>query len=221
MIGPVPVDTRISRRHRHGFWKANCCASAPPHDNPRTSTCKLPGSPANTPTLLQKMPSTRARYGKRYGNGESGEAPEPGTSNRTTVVCGLISVTTGSSTSRLAPTPLHNTSGIPVPHRILTLTCWPSMEIRPPSSFTRAPSAAVTGKLYHIGEILAAHRRLMGARSLSTRISRGRPFGTCRSDAVDSDKPILRYGEPGPYWQPEHYRDGPTQQTHQYQRSCT
>jgi hypothetical protein len=86
----------------------------------------------------------------------------------------------------------------------------------------RAPSsAAVTGKLYHIGEILAAHRRLTGARSLRTRISGGTPLGSCRSDAVDSDKHVLRYGEPGPYWQPEHHRDGPTQQTHQDQFSCT
>jgi hypothetical protein len=86
MTDPVPADTRISRRHRRGFWTANCCASAPPHDNPRTSTCELPGSPAKTPTFFRRLPSTHARYGKRYGSGESGEAPEPGTSNRTTVV---------------------------------------------------------------------------------------------------------------------------------------
>ena len=75
--------------------------------------------------------------------------------------------------------PLHNTSGIPVPHRILTLICWPSTEIRPPSSVMRAPSAAVTGKLYHIGGILAAYRRLTDGRSsLRSRISGGKPFGT-------------------------------------------
>jgi hypothetical protein len=42
-----------------------------------------------------------------------------------------------------------------------------------------APSAAVTGKLYHIGGILAAYRRLTDGRSsLRSRISGGKPFGT-------------------------------------------
>jgi hypothetical protein len=31
-----------------------------------------------TPTFFSSLPSTAAKYGNRYGNGESGEAPEPG-----------------------------------------------------------------------------------------------------------------------------------------------
>ena len=61
MIAPVPVDTRINRRQRRGFWKANCWASAPPHDTPRTSTWP------SIPIFLSNTPSTAAKYGKPYG----------------------------------------------------------------------------------------------------------------------------------------------------------
>ena len=74
----MPVATRTSRRHRRGFWNANCCASAPPHERPRTSTTPRP-------SLVSTRPSTHARYGNPYGTSEGGDSPVPGTSNRTTV----------------------------------------------------------------------------------------------------------------------------------------
>src|SRR6185437_14240850 len=54
------------------------------------------------------------------------EPPTPGTSNRTTVVSGSSAATSGSSTSRLAPIPLHNTSGTPEPSRTLRRIRCPS-----------------------------------------------------------------------------------------------
>ena len=39
---PGEVAARTSLRQRASCWKANCCASAPPQDTPRTSTSSWP-----------------------------------------------------------------------------------------------------------------------------------------------------------------------------------
>src|SRR6202043_299947 len=76
-------------------------------------------------SFFSRPPSTAARYGNPYGSSETGDAPLPGTSNRTTVLFGFRCSTSGSNTSRLAPIPLHSTSGTPSPQRMLTRICWP------------------------------------------------------------------------------------------------
>src|SRR6202044_3864433 len=119
-----------------GFWKANCCASAPPQDSPSTSTTPIPSSDST-------RPSTQARYGNPYGSIDVGDPPAPGTSNLTTVESGSSCSTSGSSTSRLAPMPLHNTSGTPVPHRTFTrIRCPPvATEHSSPTALTGSASA--------------------------------------------------------------------------------
>ena len=60
------------------------------------------------------------------------DPPTPGTSNDTTSMSGRKADTNGSSRSRLAPMPLHSTSGGPgpVPGRTATRRSWPSTRTR-------------------------------------------------------------------------------------------
>src|SRR5688500_12852563 len=40
MIAHGDVAASTSRRHRCGYWRANCCANAPPQETPMTSTSR-------------------------------------------------------------------------------------------------------------------------------------------------------------------------------------
>ena len=73
-----------------------------------------------SPTTGQASPRDTKSY---QGRIEIEDQPAPGTSKRTTVVLGSSCSTSGSSTSKLAPMPLHNTSGTPDPARTLTRIC--------------------------------------------------------------------------------------------------
>src|SRR6478752_4052779 len=125
---------RVSRHH-------DCTRAGGHQDQPPAATRVLkrellgqrpaPGHTENIHLAVEsKLLQQAAKYGNPYGRGEFGDPPVPGTSNRTTVVSGSRCATSGSSTSRLAPMPLHNTSGMPVPSRTFTRICWPRTGIR-------------------------------------------------------------------------------------------
>src|SRR6266581_346559 len=111
-IAPVEVDTRIKRRHRCGYWWANCWASPPPHEIPSTST-------SCCPTASSSCATRRARPRKRTGKRVGGDPPTPGTSKRIVPIFFLPTLSSasmkGSNTSRLAPMPLISRSGGPLP----------------------------------------------------------------------------------------------------------
>ena len=80
MSEPVPVAASTSRRHRAGAATANCWASPPPQERPRTSTSR------RSPSRSQHAGRSPGRTSTgRRGRPGVGEPPTPGTSNRMTV----------------------------------------------------------------------------------------------------------------------------------------
>src|SRR5262249_37311498 len=70
---PGEVAASTSRRHLPPCWNANCCANAPPHDKPSTSTCTCPN-------WSSSCALSRAKLEGRYGSQGDGDPPTPGTS---------------------------------------------------------------------------------------------------------------------------------------------
>src|SRR5215468_5408147 len=104
MTVPVPVATSTRRRTRPGRHSANCCASPPPHEMPRTSARSWP-SRSSSPV------SSAGSVTRWYGRTGRGDPPMPGRSNRITSRRGSSASTNGWRTSRLAPMPLHSSNG--------------------------------------------------------------------------------------------------------------
>ena len=59
MMTPGEVAARTSRRQRTGYIFANCCASAPPHETPKTSTG--PSKPSRVSNLSVSFASVAKR----------------------------------------------------------------------------------------------------------------------------------------------------------------
>ena len=100
---PAVVAHKISLPTRRRYWKANCCAMAPPHETPITSTSSMP---CKSSSLRVQRASIQGRYGQLV----TGLRPTPGTSKVMISLSGNISPRPSVS-SRFAPMPLKNSKG--------------------------------------------------------------------------------------------------------------